>query len=54
MDSLHRLISLLALTYIDTALGAKIGLWAESFATEDHKEGISSFIEKHKPEFKGK
>jgi len=27
-------------------------LWAESFATEDHHEGISAFLEKRKAQFK--
>jgi len=39
---------------LNSGLQLEIGLWAESFATEDHHEGIAAFIEKLKPEFKGK
>jgi len=39
---------------LNSGLELEIGLWAESFATEDHHEGIAAFIEKRKPVFKGR
>lgn len=39
---------------IESAVQFEIGLWAESYATEDHHEGIAAFIEKRKPQFKGR
>lgn len=39
---------------LESGLELEIGLWAESYATEDHHEGIAAFIEKRKPQFKDK
>ncbi len=39
---------------LKSGLELEIGLWAESFATEDHHEGIVAFIEKRPPQFKGR
>lgn len=39
---------------LESGLQLEIGLWAESFATDDHHEGIAAFIEKRKPQFKNK
>lgn len=39
---------------LDRALQLEIECFANCFGTEDHNEGISSFIEKRKPEFRDK
>lgn len=39
---------------LESGLELEIGLWAESYATDDHHEGIAAFIEKRKPQFKNK
>lgn len=47
---------------IDTGIGMdleagielEIGLWAQSYATDDRHEGIAAFIEKRPPQFKDK
>lgn len=36
---------------LSAGLKLETELWAESFATRDHREGISAFIEKRKPQF---
>lgn len=39
---------------LNSGLQLEIELWATSFATEDHHEGIAAFIEKRKPHFQDK
>jgi len=39
---------------LSSALDLEMQCFSLCFATEDHKEGMSAFIEKRKPDFKGK
>ncbi len=39
---------------LNSALDYEIECFAQCFATEDHNEGISAFLEKRKPDFKGR
>jgi len=41
-------------TDLDTALGLETESVTITFATEDRTEGMRAFMEKRKPEFKGK
>ncbi len=39
---------------MDAGLEAELDLWSGLFSTEDQKEGMSAFVEKRKPKYKGR
>lgn len=41
-------------TDLDTGLAFELDAVAQTFETEDQKEGMTAFLERRKPEFKGK
>lgn len=47
-------VKLASRSNLDEGLRREIDLFALCFATEDKQEGVSAFLEKRKPEFKGK
>lgn len=47
-------VKLAARSNLDEGLRREIDLFALCFATEDKEEGVRAFLEKRKPEFKGK
>lgn len=47
-------VKLASRSNLDEGLRREIDLFALCFATEDKKEGVAAFLEKRKPEFKGK
>ena len=49
-----RLIKNLVRKHADDGFQDEIDAFAEVFGTEDHREGITSFLEKRKPKFKGR
>ncbi|MHB1812096.1 MAG: enoyl-CoA hydratase/isomerase family protein [Thermoplasmataceae archaeon] len=49
-----RLIKSLTRKHADDGFQDEIDAFAEVFGTEDHREGINSFIEKRKAQFKGR
>lgn len=47
-------VKLASRSNLDEGLRREIDLFALCFATEDKREGVAAFLEKRKPEFKGK
>ena len=47
-------VKLASRSNLDEGLRREVDLFALCFSTEDKNEGVSAFLEKRKPEFKGK
>jgi enoyl-CoA hydratase/carnithine racemase len=47
-------VKLASRSTLDEGLRREVDLFALCFSTEDKNEGVSAFLEKRKPEFKGR
>jgi len=50
----RKLVKLASRSTLDEGLRREVDLFALCFSTEDKNEGVSAFLEKRKPEFKGR